>query len=205
MEGEQTLNNISLKAQWLAHAVGTWPALCAAHSKICLKEVSCLCTWPTYMAEGCYILYSWLFNQVSIEISLAAGVLQHTNNSPCICSHHSFIKFRDLSRLLVIPFNLPKIGGESEEDCRNFQALGNLKKKASSCIGWAISLGKKFEEGGIAEINGVMLSMIHPQLKGLDPRFITGYSILLYFAKEVSAVHILRGVPRNGFGGPFYD
>lgn len=136
------------------------------------------------MAEGCYI-YSWLFNRVSIEISLVVGVLQQqcTNNSPCI------FKFRDLSRLLVIPFNLPKIGGESEEDCRNFQALGNLKKKASSCIGWAISLGKKFEEGGIAEINGVMLSMIHPQLKGLDPRFITGYSILLYFAKEVSAVY----------------
>ena len=95
---------------------------------------------------------------------------------------------RDLSRLLVIPFNLPKLGGESEEDCKNFQKLGNLKKAASSCIGWAISLGKKFEEGRISKINGVMLPMIHPQLKGLDPRFITGYSILLYFANEVSAV-----------------
>ena len=98
--------------------------------------------------------------------------------------------FRDLSRLLVIPFNLPKIGGESEEDCRNFQKLGTLKKVASSCIGWAISPGKKFEEGSISEINGVMLPMIHPQLKGLDPRFITGYSILLYFAKEVSTCSI---------------
>ena len=107
--------------------------------------------------------------------------------------------------MIVIPFNLPKIIGGESEDCRNFQALGNLKKKASSCIGWEISLGKKFKEGGIAEINGVTLSMIHPQLKGLDPRFIAGYSILLYFAKEVSAVHILRSVPRNGFGGSFYD
>ncbi len=124
-------------------------------------------------------------------------MLENTTNSPLYS--HALTKFRDLSRLLVIPFNLPKIGGESEEDCRNFQELGNLKKKASSCIGWAISLGKKFEEGGITEINGVMLSMIHPQLKGLDPRFITGYSILLYFAKEVSAVHILRGVATKDF------
>ena len=108
--------------------------------------------------------------------------------------NHSLILytlFRDLSRLLVIPFNLPKIGGESEEDCINFQKLGNLKKVASSCIGWAISLGKKLEEGGISKINGVMLPMIYPQLKDLDPRFITGYSILLYFANEVSAVQLL--------------
>ena len=100
-----------------------------------------------------------------------------------------FSPSRDLSRLLLIPFNLPKIGGTSEEDCVNFQKLGNLKKLASSCIGWAISLGKKFEERGVSEINTTMLPMIYPQLKGLDPRFITGYSILLYFVKEVSIQH----------------
>ena len=88
----------------------------------------------------------------------------------------------------MIPFNLPKIGGESEEDCINFHKLGNLKKVASSCIGWAISLGKKFEDG-VSEINRVMLPMIYPQLKGLDPRFITGYSILFYFVKEVRTLN----------------
>ena len=69
----------------------------------------------------------------------------------------------------MIPFSLPKIGGESKEDCINFQKLGDLKKQASSCIGWAISLGKKFEEDGISEINADMLPIIHPKLKELDP------------------------------------
>ena len=95
--------------------------------------------------------------------------------------------YRDLSRLLVISFSLPKIGAETEEDCINFQNLGKLKKVASSCIGWAISLGKKFEVDGVSEINKDMLPLIYPHLRGLDPRFITGYSILLYFLKEVMA------------------
>ena len=105
--------------------------------------------------------------------------------------------YRDLSRLLVIPFSLPKIGAETEEDCVNFQTLGKLKKGASSCIGWAISLGKKFEEEGVAEINRDMLPLIYPQLRGLDPRFITGYSILLYFVKEV-IVFIMCSMPFTG-------
>ena len=47
----------------------------------------------------------------------------------------------------------------------------------------------------ISKINGVMLPMIHSQLKGLDPWFITGYSISLYFAQEVStySAHVYKG------------
>ena len=50
----------------------------------------------------------------------------------------------------------------------------------------AVSLGTKLEEEGIAEINRRILPMIYPLLKGLDPRLITGYSILLYFVQQVS-------------------
>lgn len=41
------------------------------------------------------------------------------------------------------------------------------------------------EEEGIDKINGCMLPLIYPLLKGLDPHLITGYSILLYFVEQV--------------------
>ena len=44
------------------------------------------------------------------------------------------IDFRDLSRMVVIPFNPPKIGAESATDCEAFQELGTLRKTASSAI-----------------------------------------------------------------------
>ena len=61
----------------------------------------------------------------------------------------------------------------------------------ASCIGWAISLGKKLEQEGIAEINRDMLLLIYPLLQGLDPHFISSYSILLYFVKQVNIVTLL--------------
>lgn len=87
--------------------------------------------------------------------------------------------------MVVIPFNLPKIGAETAAECEAFQILGALRKKASAAIGWAISLGKKFRSTGVMEINTVLLPKLHPKLKGLEPRLITGYSILLYFIDQV--------------------
>ena len=68
-----------------------------------------------------------------------------------------FLTSRDLSRMVIIPFNLPKIGAETAAECEAFQSLGALRKTASAAIGWAISLGKKFKTSGITNINSVLL------------------------------------------------
>ena len=90
-----------------------------------------------------------------------------------------------MSRTVIIPFNLPKIGVETEQDCKNHQELGNIRKNLSSCIGWAISLRKQMELSGISMINSKYLPAIFDKIKGVEPRTITGYSILLYFVDEV--------------------
>jgi hypothetical protein len=92
---------------------------------------------------------------------------------------------RDLSRMVVVPFSLPKIGAKSAAECEWFLELSALKKKASASLGWAISIGNTFRSTGVGAINGVLLPKIHPRLVGAEPRMITGYSILLYFVDEV--------------------
>lgn len=94
---------------------------------------------------------------------------------------------RDISRMVVIPFNLPKIGAHSENDCRFFQELGLLKKESSACVGWAISLRAKLKAFGVDHINTNLLPKVHTKLLGVvEPRVITGCSILLFFIDEVS-------------------
>ena len=92
---------------------------------------------------------------------------------------------RDLSRMVVIPFSVPKIGAKSAAECESFLELAALKKKASASLGWAISIGDKLRTTGVGAINGVLLTKVHPRLVGAEPRIITGYSILLYFVDEV--------------------
>lgn len=105
--------------------------------------------------------------------------------SKTYCCYYIFYHNRDMSRTVIIPFNLPKIGAESESDCQFYQTLGDLRKEVSSCIGWAISLRKKLKATGISMINSKYLPKIFSKINGVEPRVITGYSILLYFVDEV--------------------
>lgn len=87
--------------------------------------------------------------------------------------------------MVIIPFNLPKIGASSESDVEAFQELGVIKKTASAALGWIISLGKKFKTSGVQLIKENYLPKVFAKLQGVEPRSITGYSILLYFVDEV--------------------
>lgn len=116
--------------------------------------------------------------------------LNHAFNALCTLTEFSvYCNNRDMSRTVIIPFNLPKIGAKCESDCQSYQTLGNLRKKISSSIGWAISLRKKLKETGISMINSKYLPMIFPKIQCVEPRVITGYSILLFFIDEV-CVHV---------------
>lgn len=87
---------------------------------------------------------------------------------------------------------LPQLGAHCEQDCKNFQEMGDLKKKIFSCIGWAVSLRKVMLENGIKKINDTYLPMIFNKLSGVQPRMVTGYSILLFFVDEVSETIFLK-------------
>ena len=68
----------------------------------------------------------------------------------------------------------------------DYTQLPELMKKASSCIGFAISLGEKFVKEGIQDIN----KNIFPRLKamlpeGVWPRVVPGYATLLWFTEQV--------------------
>lgn len=71
--------------------------------------------------------------------------------------------------MVIVPFNLPKIGAQTAADCVGFQELGALKKTASACLGWAVSLGKKLKTIGVDSINSTLLPKIHPKLQGDKP------------------------------------
>ena len=97
-----------------------------------------------------------------------------------LCSNHRYS-----SRALLIPFSTPSIGPTSEEESKAFNLLGAAQREAYSAIGWAISLAKKFVEGGETEVSSRISPSVRAILPGVDPRLCTGYACILYFAEKV--------------------
>ena len=87
--------------------------------------------------------------------------------------------------MVIIPFALPKVGPKDLEELRAFQSLKILRKAASSAIAWSLSLGAIFNSTGKEVIGRVLLPKVQDSLPGMDPRMVTGYAILLFFAKQV--------------------
>ena len=97
-----------------------------------------------------------------------------------VCSLHRYS-----SRALLIPFSGPSIGPTTEEESRAFAQLAVAQREASSAIGWAISLGKEFIDGGETEVSSRISPVVRSRLPGADPRLCTGYACLLYFVEKV--------------------
>lgn len=92
--------------------------------------------------------------------------------------------FRYASRSVLIGFHPPQVDPTTTQYC----SLPQLMNQAKSAIGFMISLGKKFSETGISEID----MYIKPKLKsmlpnGVWPRVIPGYASLIWFTYEVSS------------------
>lgn len=82
----------------------------------------------------------------------------------------------------MIPFKLPQL---SMSLCQ-YMEIVDLQRKAGTCVGYLISLGKKFFEVGVSQVD----SNIIPQLKDMasphvNPRVVPSYGILLWFSLEV--------------------
>ena len=71
--------------------------------------------------------------------------------------------------------------------------LPQLMKDASACIAFMISLGKRFVDKGIADIDKKILPKLKKLLpEGVWPRVVHGYATLMWFTEQVHipSVHV---------------
>lgn len=97
------------------------------------------------------------------------------------------------SRVLLIPFSKPTVGPKNDGESIAFRTMPYVQTKVSSAIGWAISLGEMM----ISEkeyIDGPLSNRVRKRLH-LQPRQVSGYTLLLYFAEKVSLTFHLNFIP----------
>ena len=69
---------------------------------------------------------------------------------------------------------------------RDYTRLPELMKDATSSIGFSISLGEKFLQEGINNIDESIFPRLKEMLpKGVWPRVVPGYATLLWFTEQV--------------------
>lgn len=86
---------------------------------------------------------------------------------------------------MIIGFDAPQVDPTMTE----YTALPQLMKDSSKSIGFMISLGKRFVDCGIAEIDSMILPKLKKMLpRGVWPRIIPGYGSLLWFSYQVSDI-----------------
>ena len=89
---------------------------------------------------------------------------------------------RYASRAVMIEFSLPQLDPSVTE----YTNLPALMENSVKSIGFLISLGKRFVTSGITEIDEVLTPRLKMMLpKGIWPRIVPGYALLLWFAYQV--------------------
>jgi len=93
--------------------------------------------------------------------------------------------YRISSWALLIPFKNPKVGPSNADQAAAFQQLPDHLEAASSMAGAVIQIEKDLIDGGRMEILESINPMIFDVVGISNPRVVTGFSILLYFANKV--------------------
>lgn len=92
---------------------------------------------------------------------------------------------RYASRAVMIEFSLPQL----DPSVTDYACLPVLMDDSVKSIGFLIGLGKKFVDEGISSIDEVLAPRLKAMLpKGIWPRVIPGYAILLWFAYQVESI-----------------
>lgn len=82
----------------------------------------------------------------------------------------------------MVKFRTPPVGMLLSE----YMELSDLMQTCSSCSGFCISLGRKFFEEGIKEVDTRITPELSAALEdGVSPRVLPSYSILFWFALQV--------------------
>ena len=112
-----------------------------------------------------------------------------------LLAEHIVVFCRYSSRALVIPFKTPSIGPTEQTESDAFGNLTTAQQRASSAIGWAISLGKDYYNTGKDNVCSTMLPIVRDSLPGVDPRLCLGYACLLHFATKVCTLNVQQDAP----------
>lgn len=82
----------------------------------------------------------------------------------------------------MIPFSLPQLSMTLSE----YMSIVRLQKKAGSCVGFLIGLGKKFFSTGLHQVDNQITPLLTERAPpGVNPRVMPSYAILLWFCLEV--------------------
>ena len=82
----------------------------------------------------------------------------------------------------MIPFNFPQLSMSLSE----YMSIVALQRKAGTCIGFCIGLGKEFFATGVSEIDNYLLPMLAEKAGGsVNPRVMPSYAMLLWFTLKV--------------------
>lgn len=106
----------------------------------------------------------------------------------CFMQYTFILAHRYASRCLMIEFANPPVGMTIAE----YMQLVELWTACSTCIGFCISLGKRFFNEGVEEVDSNILpSIASSASEEISPRVIPSYAILFWFALQVSCSLIL--------------
>jgi hypothetical protein len=90
---------------------------------------------------------------------------------------------------VIIPFSGPSIQAHTPEQREAFTSLKHIKSEASGSIGYFISLGKRYRETGVFQVDSheQALASLFPNCGG---RTIKGYANLIWFTEQVSDISV---------------
>ena len=88
---------------------------------------------------------------------------------------------------MIIPFKGPSIQARTADQRIAFSSLKSLKANASNSIGYLISLGKKYKEQGVFEVDEHEQHLL-PLLPNCGGRTVKGYANLVWFTEQVRSL-----------------
>lgn len=98
--------------------------------------------------------------------------------------------FRELRRLVYIPFTGPSVMGTTAQEVSAHVAIKMMVHNGvfSSSIGAFIKLGKIFLDEGMGEIGELYIPWVAPRLKGCLPDCILPYATALWIGQKVGYI-----------------
>jgi hypothetical protein len=89
---------------------------------------------------------------------------------------------------VLIGFDLPQVDPTMTDYCN----MPQLMTDSTLAVGYMISLGSKFVQCGISEIDNSIMPKLNKMLPdGVWPRIVPGYASLMWFTYQVSACMLL--------------
>ncbi len=88
---------------------------------------------------------------------------------------------RYASRCMMIKFSQPPLSLTLSQ----YMEVVQLWKVCAKCVGFCVSLGKKFLSEGVKEVDKNIIPALSKSVDNISPRVIPSYAILYWFTMQV--------------------